>query len=507
MSTLAAWPVLLPLITAIILLFVAKGDLRLARIINLLSVLGVTALALVLIGVASDDVHRVYALGNWVPPFGIVLVLDRLSALMVGLTMLLALASLGYAIATDVDTHGPHFHVLFQFQLFGLNGAFLTGDVFNLFVFFEVLLLASYGLLLHGGGRLRTKAGLHYVVINLVGSTLFLFAVGAMYGVLGSLNLADMAQRVAASPAENHSLIAAASLLLLVVFGIKAAAFPLYLWLPAAYAETSAPIAALFAIMTKVGLYAIVRVHGTLFGSEAGELAGLITPWLAVAGWITLGLAALGVLAATRLQVQIAYLVLASIGTLLIGFGLATPQAYVGALYYLIHSTLLAAAFFLLADLIVRARGEDGDRLEPGAAMPNGVLLGALFFGLAIALAGIPPLSGFFGKLLILHAALYDPRMAIHYALILLSSFVIIVALAKSGSTLFYQTQAEAPSTGLPPQKAALPAVLGLLLAAPLMVVFARPLTTWLEATALQLHDTRGYVNAVLTTPAVQNTP
>ncbi|MGC8732477.1 MAG: proton-conducting transporter membrane subunit, partial [Halothiobacillaceae bacterium] len=295
MSTLVVWPVLLPLIAGFVLLFAAAGGLRLQRIINLVAVLSVTGLALALIGVATDGVHRVYALGNWVPPFGIVLVLDRLSALMVGLTMLLALASLVYAIATDVDTRGPHFHVLFQLQLFGLNGAFLTGDVFNLFVFFEVLLLASYGLLLHGGGRLRTKAGLHYVVINLVGSTLFLFAVGALYGVLGSLNLADMANRVAAAPAENHGLIAGAGLLLLVVFGIKAAAFPLYLWLPAAYAQTSAPIAALFAIMTKVGIYAIVRMHGTLFGDEAGALAGLITPWLQVAGWITLGLAALGV--------------------------------------------------------------------------------------------------------------------------------------------------------------------------------------------------------------------
>lgn len=507
MSTLVAWPVLLPLITGFILLFAAAGGLRLARIMNLVAVLGTTGLALALVGVAADGVHRVYALGNWVPPFGIVLVLDRLSALMVGLTMLLALASLAYAIATKVDERGPHFHVLFQLQLFGLNGAFLTGDVFNLFVFFEVLLLASYGLLLHGGGRLRTKAGLHYVVINLVGSTLFLFAVGALYGVLGSLNLADMANRVAAAPAENHGLIAGAGLLLLVVFGIKAAAFPLYLWLPAAYAQTSAPIAALFAIMTKVGIYAIVRVHGTLFGDEAGALAGLITPWLQFAGWITLGLAALGVMAATHLRAQIAYLVLASVGTLLIGFGLATPAASAGSLYYLIHSTLLAAAFFLLADLIVRARGEDGDRLEPGAAMPGGVLLGALFLMLAMALAGMPPLSGFFGKLLILHAALDDPHMAIHYAVILVSSFVIIVALARSGSTLFYQAQADIPPTGLSPQKAALPAVLGLLLAAPLMVVLAQPITALLEATALQLHDTRGYVDAVLSTAAIGSEP
>lgn len=505
MSVLAIWPILLPLIAGIVLLWVSKENLRLARKISLVAVLAGTLLALTLLGMSSDGVHRIYALGNWVPPFGIVLVLDRLSALMVGLTMLLALASLSYAIATDVDRQGPYFHVLFQLQLFGLQGAFLTGDVFNLFVFFEVLLLASYGLLLHGGGRLRTKAGLHYVVINLVGSTLFLFAVGALYGVLGSLNLADMALRIQTAPAEHHALIASAGLLLLVVFGLKAAAFPLYLWLPAAYTTTSAPVAALFAIMTKVGLYAIVRVHGTLFGPEAGALAGLITPWLTFAGWMTLGLAAFGVLAARQLRTQIAYLVLASIGTLLIGFGLTSLQATVGALYYLIHSTLLAAAFFLLADVLVQARGEAQDRLEPGATMDHHLLLGGLFFLLAIALAGMPPLSGFFGKLMILHAALEDAHLSIHFAVILTASLVIIIALARSGSILFYQSQNAASCLQGSLSKGGLGAVMALALTAPLMVILAKPLTHWLEATALQLLHTQGYIDAVLATQAISS--
>src|SRR5690606_34809702 len=151
------------------------------------------------------------------------------------------------------DNSGAHFHTLFQLQLFGLNGAFLTGDLFNLFVFFEILLLASYSLLLHGGGRLKTKAGLHFVIINLVGSTLFLFAVGTLYGLLGTLNMADLAVKVAAAPANDAVLIHIAGFLLFAVFALKAALVPLYLWLPAAYAHTTAPVAALFAIMTKVG--------------------------------------------------------------------------------------------------------------------------------------------------------------------------------------------------------------------------------------------------------------
>ena len=222
MSHLVAWPVFLPLILGFTLLFARWGGLGLQRSISFIGVLSLILLSVLLLEVSANGERQVYLLGNWIAPFGIVLVLDQLSAMMVFITAILAGAALWYAISTKVDQQGAHFHVLYQMQLFGLNGAFLTGDVFNLFVFFEVLLLASYGLLLHGSGRKRTKAGLHYVVINLIGSTLFLFAVGALYGALGTLNIADMAAKVAIMPADNLGLVAAAGLLLLVVFGIFA---------------------------------------------------------------------------------------------------------------------------------------------------------------------------------------------------------------------------------------------------------------------------------------------
>ena len=241
-------PVLLPLIGGLLQLVVGRFGLPAQRVLGLLLAGGLVALGIKVLALAQAGDTLVYNLGNWPAPFGIVLVLDRLAAMMVLLTSVLAVAALGYANLMRVDEKGSHFHVMFQLQLFGLNGAFLTGDVFNLFVFFEVLLLASYGLLLHGAGAGRTRAGLHYVVINLIGSTLFLFAVGALYGAVGTLNIADMAQRVAAAPAERSGLIAAAGLLLLVVFALKAAMFPLYLWLPQAYANTSAPVAAFFAM-------------------------------------------------------------------------------------------------------------------------------------------------------------------------------------------------------------------------------------------------------------------
>lgn len=509
-------PILIPLISGFLLLFLGsfgrvKSVLLRQRVLSLISMAGLLLLAIMLLIQSGDGIHRVYALGNWVAPYGIVLVLDQLSALMLVLTDLIALAALLYAVFNNEDTRGPHFHPLFMLQLFGLHGAFLTGDVFNLFVFFEILLLASYGLLLHGGGRLRTKSGLHYVVINLVGSTLFLFAVGALYGVLGTLNLADMAQRIGQAPASDHAVIAGAGLLLLAVFALKAAFFPFYLWLPAAYAQTSAAVAALFAIMTKVGLYAILRVHGTLFGMEAGELAGLVQPWLIGLGWITLLMAAFGVMAARFLREQIAYLVLASVGMLAIGLGLGTPAALSASFYYLLHSTLLAGGFFLLADAIRRARGATEDRFEEGYNMPQSILLGSLFFAFAVALAGMPPLSGFFGKLMILSAAMQDHYMAVHLSVVLVSSLLIMLALARSGSLMFYRSRGAATqdergnveSISLP----ALAIIIALLSAAPLMVIFAHPLGAWLDLAAAQSADHRAYIDAVFSLTVHKATP
>lgn len=503
MSHLTAWPVFLPLIVGFLLLFARLGGLRLQRSLNLLAVLGLIFLSLELLRVSASGVHQVYLLGNWIAPYGIVLVLDQLSALMVLITSILALGALWYAIATDTDQKGAHFHVLFQLQLFGLNGAFLTGDVFNLFVFFEVLLLASYGLLLHGNGRLRTKAGLHYVVINLIGSTLFLFAVGALYGALGTLNIADMAAKVAQAPAEDMGLIAAAGLLLLVVFGVKAAMFPLYLWLPAAYANTSAPVAALFAIMTKVGIYAIIRVHGTVFGEQAGDLAFFHLPWVLGLGLITLALAALGVMASRGLREQVAYLVLASVATLLIGLGLNSPQALSATLYYLIHSTLIAGGMFLLADVIARGRGTLEDRFNSAPIMPNAILIGSTFMFGAIAMTGMPPLSGFFGKVLILASALNQAWFALILTVVLLAGLVMIISMARAGSLLFYRTQSVAVLPGEPLNRSAYVAIAGLFMFSPILVLFANPITAFTDMAALQQFDSATYIEAVLSTAAV----
>jgi len=490
-------PVVLPLIAGIVLLALRNAPLRLQRGVSLVAVLALIPLAIAMIQAAADGTHLVYALGNWVAPYGIVLVVDRLAAWMLLTTALLAVFALLYAIQGS-DQNGRHFHVLFQLQLFGLNGAFLTGDLFNLFVFFEILLLASYGLLLHGGGRQRVKAGLHYVVINLVGSTLFLFAVGTLYGVAGTLNMADLAVKLAATPAEHAALVQSAALLLFGVFALKAALLPLYLWLPAAYAHTSAPVAALFAIMTKVGAYSILRVYSLMAG-DTGPLANLLDAWLAPLALATLTLGMLGVVASTTLKQQAAYLVVASIGTLLLAFGLGSVDAVAAGLYYLPHSTFAAAALFLLADSISRARGEFADRFESGHEMPGARVLGGLFFVVAAAIAGMPPLSGFLGKFMLLKAALDSPLLPWVWGVVLVTGLMSVIALARSGSLLFFRTHSpHDPLSLTPPRNAALAPVAGLLLLVIGLVIWAGPVSDYATATAAQLLQPQQYIGAVL---------
>jgi len=492
-------PVLLPLLTGIILILLREKNLLLQRSVSVLSILLQILLAGGLLFQVNGGEILTYSLGNWPAPFGIVLVADRLAVWMLLVTSLVALFSLLYAL-NGTDSSGHHFHALFQLQLFGLNGAFLTGDLFNLFVFFEILLIASYSLMLHGGGRLRTKAGLHFVVINLVGSTLFLFAVGVLYGLLGTLNMADLAMRIAVMPQEQVPLIKAAGLLLFGVFALKAALVPLYLWLPSAYAHTSAPVAALFAIMTKVGVYSILRSYTLIFGSQGGLAANLIEPWLLPLALLTLLIGMAGVVASKGLRQQTAYLVVASVGSLLVALGLNTEAGIAAGLYYLPHSTFAASACFLLANSIASRRGTLTDRFESAPPIEHARLLGGLFFVTAVLLAGLPPLSGFIGKFMILRAALAHSQFVWIMAVILITSLLALVALARSGSLLFYKVQgAPVPARmGTPSIFAETVPIVGLLSLCLALVLFAGPVSGYLQLTAEQLLQPAGYIRAVL---------
>jgi multicomponent K+:H+ antiporter subunit D len=497
-------PIVLPAITAS-LLALLQPSLAWQRLIGIGASAALVAVAAALAGIAAEGTYLTYALGDWVAPFGIILVLDRLSALLLLVTSVIALCSVLYA-ARGKDAAGRYFHALFQFQLMGLNGAFLTGDLFNLFVFFEVLLIASYCLLMHGGNKRLLGPGLHYVIINFAGSFLFLIAVSLLYATTGTLNMADMAVKVAQASPDDAALIRSGALLMLVVFSVKAALLPLYFWLPGAYSNAEAPVAALFAIMTKVGLYAILRVFTLVFGPEAGVGAEVAAPWLLPAGLLTLLAASLGALACRSLRTLIAYMTIASVGTICIGIGLATENAIGAGLYYLVHSTLAIALLFLLADLILRGRGAMADRLARGRPVPQRELLGSLFFFGAIALVGVPPLSGFFGKILLLHGAQDHSAAVWVWAVVLSTALMALIALSRAGSTLFWHNDEGA---GLRPQHVSAragslellpPFALVACIAA--LTVWAQPVASYTTASARQLLQPAQYIQAVLGAPA-----
>jgi multicomponent K+:H+ antiporter subunit D len=495
-SHLILLPVLIPLITGGVLLLLAPLGTRTERTVGLAATASLVAVACALLLRAAGGDTEAYYVGDWPAPFGIVMVLDRLSALMLLLTAVLASASLLYACAGD-DERGRRFHALFQFQLLGVNGAFLTGDLFNLFVFFEILLISSYALLLHGSGARRTRAALHLVALNLVGSSLFLIGVGAVYAVTGTLNLADLVGRVAEVDAVAQGPLRAGGLLLLVVFALKSALLPLGLWLPPVYGSASVPVAALFAIMTKVGVYAVLRVHGLVFGPEAGVAASLATPWLVPLGLATIALGTLGVVASRELRHLLSNLVVISAGTLIVALGLDSPRATAAMLFYLLNSTLIAGGLFLLAGLIGRQRGEAGTALDRSAPVAQPVLLGIGFFVGAVGVAGLPPLAGFTGKVWLLQSALGSEAVSWIFAVVLVSGFLVIVSLARAGSAIFWRTGDGGPAAGGVSTMRATASV-ALLASTVVLMIAGGPVSRYSTATAAQLADRDQYVRSVL---------
>lgn len=497
MSHVILVPILLPLFAAILCIAGHKRSIAYRRAVSLVSTLLLPAFAVMLLASAARDEITVYAMGNWPAPFGIVLVLDRLSAAMLMLTALLAVPVLLYAIA-GADEKGRGFHALFQLQLVGLNGAFLTGDIFNLFVFFEVLLAASYGLLAHGGGLLRARASLVYVIMNLAGSTLFLIALALIYGTLGTLNIADLAVVVPQVALSDQALVRTAFALLIVVFALKSALLPLSFWLPLSYGAAVAPVAALFAILTKVGIYALLRVAGIIF-SAADFTVNLFEPWLVPIAIATIALGTAGVLAAARLTVVVAYLVVVSTGTMLSVASHLDINSATAIIYYMVHSTLVTAGFFLLADTIARQRGELEDRLQRGPRVKNLAQIGAAFLVLAVAVSGMPPLSGFLGKFMLMHSV-QSSRWAVGvWTTLLVSSLIVGLAMARHVSVLFWEPKVDEPPPAYPPSSKLRAFALILLVAAsPVLTLVTGSVSAYARAAADQLITRQLYIEAVL---------
>lgn len=539
LSDLVVAPVLLPLATAALMLLVGQQRRSVLAAINLAATLAGLALAMALaLGVDREGAaaFAVYLPGNWPVPFGIVLVADRLAAMMCLLASGAGLAALLFSLARW-HRAGVYFHVLVQLQLMGLHGAFLTGDLFNLFVFFEVLLAASYGLLLHGGGTQRVRAGLHYIAINLVASLLFLIGVALLYGVAGTLNMADLARTLALVPVADRGLLHAGAAILAVAFLAKAALWPLNFWLPPAYAAASAPSAALFAVLTKVGVYAVLRLWTLCFpGSvEAAPFGAEVLVW---GGLVTLAFGAVGMLASQGLARLAGYSVIASSGTLVAAIGFQHPVLAAGALFYLVSSTLAASALFLLVELLERGRQVEADPPSPdtggdqvpflsdegepradvnldddeaalvGRPLPGAVtFLGLAFLVCALVVSGLPPLSGFVGKLAMLTALRDGSGGPAGWALfggLIASGFLAAASLLRAGVRFFWSSH-DRPAPRLRIVEG-IPVSL-MLGACILLALRGEPALAYLRATSDALHQPQRYIDAVVAAQPVPGPP
>jgi multicomponent K+:H+ antiporter subunit D len=351
--------------------------------------------------------------------------------------------------------------------------------------------------MIHAGGKERLRAGVQYVAFNLVGSSLFLFALAAIYGITGTLNIADLAVKAEKLPEGDAALFRVAAVLLMLVFAIKGALVPLQFWLPGTYSNAPGPVAALFAVMTKIGAYAAIRFGVIVLPPSNPTTGSLIADLMLPAALLTLVIGALGVLGATTLSRLAAFAAVASMGTTFVAISGFTPVSTAAALYYMVHSTLAGAALFLIVDLVVHRRAHDGLRqsLPPIA---QGGLIAALFMASAIASAGMPPLSGFIGKLLVLDAL--RENAALVWSVILVTSLLTILGFARAGSTLFWKAHASAPAEDAghlhPTQALAFVAVGGLLAGLAVMMVLAGPIIAWMNDTAAGLHDAAAYIAA-----------
>ncbi len=542
-------PIVLPLLTAALMLLLREEQQRLKVTLNLLStLLGLAVATLLLTWTHSGTTPAtlgVYLPGNWPAPFGIVLALDRLSALMLVLASVVALASIVFA-AARWHRAGVHYHPLFQLQLMGLAGAFLTADLFNLFVFFEIMLAASYGLLLHGSGRQRVQAGLHYIAINLAASSLFLVGVSMLYGITGTLNMADLARSISGIAAADRGLLHSAAAILATAFLIKAAAWPLNFWLVPAYSAATAPVGALFALMTKVGVYTLLRLWTLLFGDGAGASAQFGSLWLIGCGMATMVFGAIGMLGSQRLTHLAGFAAILSSGTLLAAAGFGQSLLTASLLYYLPSSTLAVSALFLLADLVDRWRNDgtnlasyeqddeapflnaeliptEGMNLDDDAEVLIGRVIpaAAAFLGLAfllctLVIAGLPPLSGFVGKVAMLTALINPAGLGASagpapgplgwtlLALMLGTGLMALIALTRSGIRHFWASHGRAT----PPLRVLEGAPIALLLGGCVALTLqAGPVMRFTSQSSQALHEPGRYVEAVMSATPIPNPP
>lgn len=492
MNNVIVLPLLIPLVTAVILIFCSKY-VRAQRLISAISVVMNVLVALFIVNQVNHEGIQTLHMGGWLPPYGIVFVADMLAALLVLTTLIVAAGCLFYAFRSIGEEREKHyFYPFFQFLLAGVIGSFLTGDLFNLFVCFEVMLIASYALIVLGGTKRQLRETLKYMLINIISSTLFVAAVAYLYGTVGTLNMAHLSQRVA--EVHQDGVLSVIGILFLIVFALKAGLF-LFFWLPGSYSAPPAAVTALFgALLTKVGLYAIIRTFTLIFYHDIGGIHAIIG-WMAAA---TMILGSLGAVAYKDLGRILNYNIIISVGFIAFGVAVASSDSLNGAVFYLMHDMIAKALLFILGGIIIASAGTN-KLSEMGGMMKRHPLVGWMFFIAALALVGIPPLSGFLGKVLIIRGGLSEG----HYwlsGLALASSLAVLYSLIKVFMGAFWGDVPGPRDTQQPVRihRTAYAAVIGLSVMVIVLGVGSEWIYSYTSQAGAVLSDPSLYINAVL---------
>ena len=498
MSSAVALDVLLPILiplSAAALSLICWRSRTLQRGISVIGTSGLMIAAAILLMRVNELGIQVMYTGGWPAPFGIVLVADLLGAIMVVLTGIIGLATALYSLATISKAHEHYgYYPLMHLLLAGVNGAFLTGDIFNLYVWFEVMLVASFALLILGGERAQMEGAIKYVTLNLVSSAMFLSAVGLLYGLTGTLNMADLAEKLA--PHQNNPMVEIVAMLLLVAFGIKAGAFPLFFWLPASYHTPRVAVSSLFAgLLTKVGVYAMFRVFTLIFPLEDSLIRNLL---LGMAG-ATMLVGVLGAAAQFEFRRILSFHIISQIGYMLMGLALFTPLAIIGGVFYIIHHIIVKSNLFLISGLVYRLQGSY-DLKQLGGVYRQHPWVGILFLIPALSLAGVPPLSGFFGKFIVIKAGVETQSWWL-VGIALVVGLLTLYSMTKIWAEVFWKEMPEG-SAATTHQRGGAGLMAGSIVALAsltlLIGIAAEPVYQLASATASQLLDPPAYINAVL---------
>ncbi len=424
MINLPILPILIPLASAVIMIIAGKW-IRFHRWFSFLSGLGTIISSLILIQKVHLHGIQTIELGGWKAPFGIVLVSDMFSALLVTTSSIILFCIVIYSYKTIGHEREKYYYYPFlQFLLVGVNGAFTTGDIFNLFVFFEVMLMSSYVLMVLGGTKIQLRESIKYILVNVISSGLFVVTVAFLYSVVGTLNMADISRKI--TLVNQPGILTVIAVLFLIVFGLKAALFPLFIWMPGSYYSTPTPVLALFgALLTKVGIYAITRTYTLFFYHDQAythELLGFLALLSIVAGMI-------GAIAYQDMKKIVIYNIIIAVGIILFGVSTMTADSLSGSIFYLIHDMLIKASLFLLVGIIIQITGSSKLSNVQGLIKEYPLLAWIFFIG-ALSLAGVPPFSGFVGKLLIVRSG-FESGQYIGGGIVLFSSLVVLYSIMK----------------------------------------------------------------------------